>query len=90
VVVSVVRPGSATVHERRIKHHTRLRRSLQLLGASPFPSLQIWLPNLGVQVYTASTRMYILLCVCTYLVLLDILAIVYAGIESLCCLNAWR
>lgn len=50
VGVTAVRPSSASVHERHFEHHTRLRRGVQLLGASSLSPLQIWLPDLGIQV----------------------------------------
>lgn len=77
MVVAVVRPRSATVHERHIEHNTRLRRSLQLLGASPFPSLQIWLPDLGIQVKVQTF----------YLHEIDSFNVCYNQLSELACLD---
>lgn len=42
--------GDSQIHERHLQHHPRLRRGLQLLGATSLPPLQIRFPNLGIQV----------------------------------------
>ncbi|WOK97180.1 dol-P-Man:Man(6)GlcNAc(2)-PP-Dol alpha-1,2-mannosyltransferase isoform X2 [Canna indica] len=42
-------PRLLSPHERYVQHHPRLRRGLQLLGATPLPHLQIWISNMGVQ-----------------------------------------
>ena len=53
VVSAAAGSRSAALHERLFEHRARLRRGLQLLGASPLRSLQIWVPNLGVQVWSS-------------------------------------
>jgi len=50
------------VHECHLQHHPRLRRGLQLLGASSFPSLQIWIPDMGIQVLFCIALLLLLFC----------------------------
>lgn len=53
------------VHECHLQHYSRLWRGFQLLGTPSLPSLQNWIPDMGIQVPTfvlGSSKMWVVFC----------------------------